>query len=277
MGTPISTPGTYSLSGDCYLANDINVAGGTALTFTGSSVRLNMAGRTVRNTAPHPTTMSIGIKGAGVTNLSIESGAITGFRHGVDSETPYTRVQAVDLSGNLYIGANLKGHTSRALYCTVNTIGGVTDEAYAIAFNIAGSGSSVVGNKITNIYRQNVAPESTGEGCPIIINSGAGACTVEQNFIENDEARPDTIGIYAGTGGAHEVNRNVIRGFKTGIWGGRQSTGPMTAVRNVLWMFNPLAGSRAFYGDYGSATEAVIIGYQTAFDGIIPHSGCFVG
>lgn len=269
MSTPITAGGTYSITGDCHLANDINVAGGTALTFTKPGVRLNMNGHTIRNTAPSPTVHSTGIHGRGSQNLVVEGGSITGFRFGINSTTPWTRLEHIDFSGCLYIGANLTGHTSRVLSCTADGIGGVSDAAYAIAINIGAGGCRIEENIFRNIYRQSAAPaNTTGEGCPILINSSAGSCTIARNFIENDTLARSTIGVFVGFGAAHKLDRNVIRGMERAIVGATENA-PMTATRNVLWMPLPKIDSKGIDSNHGTATDNLIVGYDTPVHGNI--------
>lgn len=271
MATAISSAGTYSIAGECYLANDINVSGGTALTFTQPGVRLNMAGKTIRNTSPHPTNLSMGIRGRSANNFVITDGSITGFRFGINSSTPWTRIEHVDFSDCLYIGANLTGHTSKVISCTADRIGGVSDEAYAIGLNISGSGGLVEGNYFRNIYRQSGAPPSTaGEGAAVVINAAAGDCDVVRNRFENDQIEDKTIAIFTGRGGAHTVAQNTVRGFKVGINGGFP-TGPLQAVENTLWMRSPKVGSVAISGNHGLAEGNLIVGYESAFVGTIPQ------
>lgn len=268
MATPITSAGSYG-TGEYYIANNITVAGGTALTFTGPA-RLNLAGMRIKSTNG-----GIGIQGSAANNIVVEGGNgswIDGFDIGVNSSTPWTRIEGVIFDNIRNIGANLTGHTSRFIANTVNAIGGHATEAYAVGVNISGDTSEVRNNKFFNTYRQVLPPPSTvGEGCPVILNAAAQGCLVEMNFIRNDTLQPNTIGVYCGIDGQHQVRFNQILNFDVGVEGGGAPSG-MFVHDNVIW--NRMAGTpgAAVSGNYGLVNDNAFGGYPVQIVGTIPNS-----
>jgi len=267
MTTPISAPGTYG-AGDYYLANDITVSGGTAITFTGPAT-LNLAGRRLKSTAG-----GIGIQGSAANNVAINGGRgswIDGFEIGVNSSTPWTRVEGVIFDNITHIAATLSGHTSRFYDNVVNGVGGYTAEAYAVGANMGGDNSEVVGNEFYNIYRQPGVPASwIGEGCPIILNSAGHNTLVKDNLISNDTLQPHTIGVFAG-GSGHIVQFNQMFNMNIGIQSALAAPGFVTAFKNTMWTPGG-AGTNAILANYGLATFNVFGSYSVPVSGSIPNS-----
>jgi hypothetical protein len=263
---PITTPGTYTAPGDYYLANDIVVSSGVALTFQASfpnSQRLNLNGKSVICTVPGDTR---GILGLGNTNLLITGGGaswIRGFRVGVVSSRPYTRIQEVLFEDILYMGITLSGDHSRVILCSISDVGGVSDEAYSVGVNITGYGGLVRGCEFRNFYRQVAAPPAlVGEGVPIILNASSVAAVVEHNYLHNDTPAASTIGIFAGAGGGHSVRNNVIRNMRHGV----QSGGDSDILGNII-QTGLVGGSVGISFSSGAADDNVLIGYETPVSG----------
>lgn len=280
MTTPITSAGQISSAGDYCLANDITVASGDGLWLsTSGAVNIDLNGYTLRSTETG-NAQSVGILSTGSATVTVKGpGKITGFRFGADIYgTGIAR--EIDLSGIKYCGANLRGANSQAVLCYADGIGGVTDEAYSIGINMTAGGGLIRANYFRNFYRQAGASlQISGEGVPIIVGSGAtGSCRVERNVCVNDVHEVGTIGAYLGTGATHYFDDNWIVGFCTGVWGGRQATGPMYAKRNGLWTPANLAGSRGVYGDYGLWDNTNnISGFETPIAGTMPQgvpTGC---
>ncbi len=264
--TAITSAGIYG-AGDYYLANDITVAGGTAITFTGPA-SLNLNGKRLKST-----NLGIGIQCSAANNIAITGGNgswIDGFQFGVASETPWTRIEGVIFDNIKHIAANLTGHTSRFISNTVNGVGGYTTEAYAVGANIGASGCFVQGNLFRNIYRQ-PGSSGVGEGCAVLINAVAGGALVERNFIANDATDDHTIAIYAGVAGGHVVRHNQVINYETCVEGGGAAPG-VTITENLFWRRSPGVVITAISADYGCATKNAIIGYDMPIFGTIPQS-----
>lgn len=261
----ITVPGDYYLAGDITITNVNQLVGGAALHITAAGVRINMNGCKVRGVGLDPNYPSVGIKGESTNNLVVfdgQVGGVTGFWCGVYSYTPWTRLQELDLSGNFYMGASMSAHTARLYYNRIDGIAGTTNESYAIGLNIGGSNSEIRGNVLRNFYKQ-VGATAVGEGCAVILNAVAGACVVERNWIENDQEAVDTIGIFAGSGGAHVITGNNIAGFQVGIMGGGAIGSPVTSRLNHVVRKSALASSSGITCDYGLTEGNMIIGYAT--------------
>jgi hypothetical protein len=260
---PITAPGAYP-PGDYYLANDITITSGTALTFTAATVsdraEINLNGKTI-HCVTALNAMTIGIGGSGPSNLVILGGGaswIDGCRMGVSSSRQ-TRVQEVIFTNIKYIAMDLSGPSSRAIGNVVDNVSGVTDEAYSMAITVRGSGAIIQGNSFHNLYRQaGAAPELVGEGVAIILNAAATGALVERNFVSNDVVAPDTIGIFSGAGAGHTIRDNSIRNFDKGI----QMAGASTVLRNVLFIGRALMESIGISATpVGTVSDSGIFGY----------------
>lgn len=275
MSTALTSPCAITVGGDYYLANPITVNGGVAFTVQATGVRINLNGMTIADASTgNGYSAAFSASNGSYTNLAVFGGAITGFRVGVDSNMPYTRVQEVDLSGNKYIGANLSGAVSRSILCVANGIGGVSDEAYAIAVNMGGAGGFIQGGDFRNIYRQAGAAGSlVGEGCPIVAQ-GAGI-TIEKNFIQNDTVADKTIAVFTGAAGGAVVRMNQMYGFKLGVQDALAG-GSISVTQNAIRLAAEISGSKAIWGELGAASDNVIAGYETAISGGITDGGNLV-
>lgn len=278
MSTPITSGGAINSYDEYYLANDIVSSTFPVLTVN-TYCRINGNGKQIRYTGTDSdSNPSVGIQINAPSPYQVNiSGGLTfsGVRFGILSSSPYTRIQyGVDFSGCRYCGASLGGHDSWVQYCLANGIGGVSDNAYAIAVNVSADNCLVDSNQFTNIYRQAGAdPSIVGEGCPIILNASCTNGTVTRNFIENDTSQTHTIGVFAGAGGFHTVQHNNFVNYNIGIQGGPTSSSALTLYRNQLWMKNALAGSIGIKADYGTATDDLIVGYSNPISGTITLSG----
>lgn len=256
---PIYGPGSYP-PGDYYLANDIVVTSGTALTFNAVEVKdraeVNLNGKTIRCQGPD----TIGIEGHGPSNLIIIGGGgswIDGCRIGV-SASRQTRVQEVIFTNIRYMAMDLSGPWSRVILNVVDGVRGVTDEAYSVAVNASGPNAIIRGNLFTNFYRQPGVPEwFVGEGVPIILNAAATGALVELNTLRNDVATTDTIGIWVGIGGGHTIRGNSVRNFHRGIVG----NGTGLVEGNTVAMPFYLEGAIPLGVAYATEQDNTVVGY----------------
>ena len=278
--TPIYSPGVINAPGDYYLANDIVVtspaqlSNSAALLITAAGVRLNTNGFKVRGVGLSPNSPSYGIRGQATNNLVVcdgQVGGVTGFWCGIQSETPWTRLEQLVLSGNYNIGANLTAHTPRIYYNVIDGIGGETLDPYNTCLLLAnpsyGSGGGryeVRGNIIRNMYKQG---SGVGEGVAIILSATSCGGVCERNFIENDVEEAGTIGIFGGMGGTHTLTGNVLTGFKFPIQAGGTPGSAITARLNTIRLRSSMAGSVGISADYGLVEDNLIAGYATPFSG----------
>ena len=140
MPYTISSPGSY------YLANNLSVTNGSAITITANQVTLDLNGFTLSSTEASPTGTGILLAG-GNTDITILNGHITGnviysggnytgsgFANGIyysGSNPENVLVSHVSVSGCLYYGIYLSYNNSTAVdFCTVQIIG-----SYGIAAN----------------------------------------------------------------------------------------------------------------------------------------------
>lgn len=279
MTTPITGPCTISTYGEYYLANDIVSSTSPAINIQ-SYCRINPNGKTISVTcSDSAASPNIGIlvNAASPYQVNIEGTLyFSGVRFGILSSSPYTRIgYGVDFSGCKYCGVSFSqgADNSWVRYCSANGIGGITDDAYAIGVNVGANNCLVDSNQFTNIYRQSGASSSlVGEGCPVILSSSSSNGIVRNNFIMNDTAQANTIGVFGGAGGSHVISRNVFKDFNIGIQGGGSPSSALTIEKNVLWM-ESLAGSVGIQAVYGTASYNLLAGYDTAFNGSITQTG----
>lgn len=278
MATPIYSAGVISSPGDYYLANNIvitstsQLTSGAALLVTAAGVRINTNGCKIIGQGLSPNYPSKGVYAQSTNNFVMHDGqvgGVTGFWCGVYSETPWTRLQELDLSGNFYMGAHLGAHTARLYYNKIDGISGTTNEAYAVGLNVAGNTSVVRGNTIRNLYKQ-AGSSGVGEGCAIILNASAGTCVVERNWIENDTEASSTIGIFGGIGGNHQITGNNISNFNIGVQGGGTHASGMTVTLNHVVKVTKTTGSVGISADYGLAQGNTILNYATPVAGSVP-------
>lgn len=153
--TPISSaPYTINTPGSYYLASNLSVATGNAITIAASGVSLDLNGFTISSTASPAA-------GAGVLlnvlmkNISISNGHIqgnvtnngndiyggSGFQNGItclnDSSCVNISVTRVSVSGCLGHGINLGGDFNSVEYCKVRTVGGLGIRSGIIEHSIA--------------------------------------------------------------------------------------------------------------------------------------------
>ena len=257
-----------------YLANNITISSGTALRFVGPyGQTLNLNGKTIQCiTAGNDVT--IGIQATGSLNFIVNGGGgsyIKGCRIGIDAPRDWTRIQEVLFQGIKYMAINLSGYMGKAIMNQIDTVGGVTDEAYSVGINVSGDGGIVRGNYIHNLYRQvGAAPDLVGEGVPIILNASSHGSLVELNYLENDASVGDTIGIFAGSGGGHTIRQNSIRNFCRGIESGAASQ----LWDNVVTLGSPVDDSLGISASMGAVFGNLIAGYpEGSAVRTVPESG----
>lgn len=256
----IDRPGYYHLEADSIATGMFNIV------INSPNVDLNLAGRTVRCAPPNPSTaVTFGVYSMGYSNVRVHNGRITGCFYG--AHVPYgsnVRIENIDFTANTYIGLNIGANTGSNNIVRGNIfadIGGYTPEAYAIGINGVGSSTTVEGNTFRNIYRQ-AASSGVGEGVAILVSSNQTGVVIRNNWIQNDDVRANTYGIWVATGAEAQLYENSITNFVTGIAG--EAISPLD---NRLLLRTSVAGSLAIGGNSGTATRNVIEGYAVPIAG----------
>ena len=152
--TPISSaPYTISSPGSYYLATNLTVSSGSAITVATNDVTVDLGGFTVKSTAAGATGYGILIN-SGLRNLAIVNGFIeggvtnngsgvytgSGFAYGISysATAPVNvRVSAVSVSGCLNHGINLFQNATVVQSCTVQTVGSYGIVADAVSDSTA--------------------------------------------------------------------------------------------------------------------------------------------
>lgn len=214
--TPITACGSYG-AGNYTLAADLEVASGDCLTFLGDVTLAAGTGDEVRSTATG-NAWDYGVKhSGGVLNMS--GIAIRGFRVGLKASGPNSILADLTFTGNRYFGVWITGNGTKMTGGSVASIGGVTDETYAIGIQAAANNVQISGVTFRNIYRQARGPGSLGDhlGEGLAVNfpaSTIGGKLLNSTF-SNDEFVVDTIGAFLGAGGGHSVDgfklHNILR------------------------------------------------------------------
>lgn len=278
-GRPIERPGNIALPGRYFLARDLivrtprDLIDGAALRVSSAGVELDLNGMSIVGDGLDPGTVTFGILSDSEPDLVIvnsqPAGGVRGFWCGIQSNATGTRIEQLDLSGNRYLGANLKGKEARFCRNRVHGIGGVTGAAYAVGVQVTAGGFEICENSFRNVYRQpGAAAAVIGEGCAILINSSSSGGRCEGNAVENTRIEPLTIGCFAG-GGANTLVRNTLVNFHKAIQGGGSTEAPLTAAGNELRLSAPAAGSIGILADFGAATDNRIVNYEHPIEGTI--------
>ncbi len=258
MSTAISSPGTYG-AGDYQLSADVSVNGADAITFTGDAT-LDLNGHTIIDTAVGNKS-SYGVNAAGTLTLydSRAGQGISGFRVAVKASGAGSNVIGLRITAR-YMGVWLAGDNSTVEGCHIAEIGGVTDEPYAIGVQVGSAqGCRVERTTFRNFYRQaGHTGVGAGEGLPVNLSSNSFGCEMRECVCINDEACADTIGVFAGSGGGHEIRDNLFHNFAIGP--AAVSTLDIPITGNRVSLDAPVSGSIGISGESCSPTGNVVIG-----------------
>ncbi|HEX3625447.1 MAG TPA: hypothetical protein VH280_08480 [Verrucomicrobiae bacterium] len=200
--TPISSaPITITQSGSYYLATNVTVGSGNAITIHANNVMLDLNGFAISSTE-NPAATGCGIFAGGVTNFTIFNGFISsgvtnstsgvyggsGFGYGIFCTNTFNALaRAISVSGCLYDGLYLDINNSSAQFCAVSEAGSfgivalsVSDSTELNCYtgitgytvnNCVGTGStqySIGGTIANNCYGN--SPLGIGVDCTIAVN-----------------------------------------------------------------------------------------------------------
>lgn len=251
----ITSPGVHRLSGNVSAAN-------YPIRILANGVLLDLNGFTVSCTPSSPATaQTFGIDANGRSGVHVYNGRVTGCMFGIQmGSASNVSVVGVDLTGNTYVGVNIGYATNaRVRGCTFAAITGYTAEAYSVGVNGVGSGALIEGNTFRDFDRQPGAA-GVGEGVAVLVTAGAQGVTIRGNWFENSDPEMDTIGLWVAqdTG-----NITIAENSFTNI---RDAIGGFVGVANDnrFLMRAPVADSVAISFNNGTATDNVIVGYETA-------------
>ena len=265
------TPLEIRSSGIYKLSSDLTAKAHRAIRVSSDDVDLDLNGYTVRCLPVHPKpsdgskpSLTIGIHAGSRKNVVVRNGAVTSCGRGLQAnrETCGLRIEGVDFSGNISIGANL-GEASGTIVrgCIFAMIAGDIYEAYATGLNAVGPDSVVEHNRFLDLYRQSEA-EGPGEGVGVLVAAGMEKIIIRHNRFENTVAGPNTIGIWAGEDTDTLVTDNTFTNFERGV----ASLGKLTATNNRFLLREPLPDSLAVGANGGGvALRNAVDGYAVAF------------
>lgn len=263
------TPLRIKSSGIHKLSSDLTVRAKHAVRIHADDVDLDLNGYTVRCLQLHPKPSGgsmppppIGIHAGGRTNVVVRNGTVTSCWCGFQAlDARNLRLEGVDFSGNLSIGADL-GEASGTIVrgCTFAKITGYSYEAYATGLNAVGQDAVVEHNLFLDLYRQSEV-EGPGEGVGVIVVSGKNVI-IRHNRFENTVGRPNTIGIWAREDTDTLVTENTLTNFERGV----ASLGNLTVTNNRFLLREPLPDSLAVGANGGGiALRNAVDGYAVAF------------
>ena len=267
------TPLTIKSSGTHRLSSDVIARGYYAIRIYADDVDLDLNGYTVRCLPLHskPSDGSkppshIGIDASGRKNVVVRNGAVTSCSRGfqANQEACGLRIERVDFSGNLSIGANLSGASSTIVRgCTFAKIAGDIYEAYATGLNAVGPDSVVEHNLFVDLYRQSEV-EGPGEGVGIVASDGM-EIMIRYNWFANAVSRHGTIGVWGGEDTDVSVTENCFTNIERGV----ASRGPLTVTNNRFLLRGSLPdkGDQIAVGANGGGVASwnVVVGYAAAF------------
>jgi hypothetical protein len=198
----ISTPGTTTLDRD-YEHSE------TVIAITADDVVLDLAGYTVRCTAPVATGQCAGVRVFNRANVTVKNGAITKGHYGVFgfNVSGFT-LESVDLSENAYVGATLTGLNNRIVGITCKRIKGYAIGIYAICVDGIGVNGVIEDSEFGELYRQN---DGIGEGVAVIVSSDETNVRVRNSSMKNNRLQSGSIAVWFGdnaTGGATGLTIN---------------------------------------------------------------------
>lgn len=261
--TTITSAGTYG-AGDYTLGSNMTLAG-SALTFTGTAT-LDLNGKTITDTTGgNAWTYGVTLQGAdSVVYDSKGNGKITGFRVGVKAEASGCSLRGLDLSGNRYFGAWLSANNCSVIGGRIGSIGGVTDEKYAIAVQCDAQNPLVYGVAFDEMYPQaGYTGTGAGEGLPVNFAASSVNGVMRRCVSVNTVPKVNTYGMFGGSGGGHTVEDCTFWNF----WRAAASSNVGTVVmrRNFAWLRSNISGSLGFSCLSSGVEENVAIGYEDPF------------
>lgn len=209
--TTIHAPGTYTF------ANDITAPDVNGLVVLASDVIIDLNGFTL-SSAPG-VAQTIGVSIAQYAHrVQVTGGLITGFTFGVHNNgSTSTFLVDLDLSRNLYVGANLGGGwASTVRRVTCRQIGGYSAEAYAVAINGIGSEGVVEDSIFEDLYRQS-GVSGVGEGVAVLVGAGEANVKVRRNQMRNSRVEPNTIGVFGAEGATGLISDNLFHNLSAAI------------------------------------------------------------
>ena len=268
------TPLRIESSGTHKLSSDLTVKGYAAILVDADDVDLDLNGYTVRCLPLHPKPSDgsmppppIGIHATGQKNVVVRNGKVTDCGRGFQAsyENCGVRLEGVDFSGNVSIGANLGGASDCIVRgCTFAKIGGDLYEAYATGLNAVGPDSVVEHNLFVDLYRQSEV-EGPGEGVGII--AGDGKKMIRHNWFANTVSRHGTIGVW----GNQNSDVSVVENCFTNIERGVASRGTLTVTNNRFLLRDPLPDdgkrNQVAVGANGGGVASwnLVVGYLKSF------------
>jgi len=264
----IHAQGTYG-PGSYYLAQDIVVAKGHGLVFTGSAT-LDLRGHAIA-TSQTGNDWDIGIKmegqGSRLTDSSHGKGRVSGFRVGVALSGGGSRIVGGDYSGNRYIGIWIRADDVEVRGVTIARIGGVSDEKYAIGVQLGEASNCLVSRaRFEDLYPQaRYAGDGPGEALAVNFWASSRNCTMRGSVAINAEPRSDTIAVFAGSVGGHTIDDNVVHNFVVGLAASSASTA--TLRDNIISIQARVPGSIGISGRGAVAAGNIVMGpFETGID-----------
>lgn len=253
----ISTPGTYG-GGEYVLSAPIV----GSLVFTGSA-KVDLRGFTVDiGGSGNAWDYGVIMQGAGsILGDSLGGSKVTGGRVGVKLEGSGSRIKGVDLSGNRYFGAWLAADDCEVIGGIIGSIGGVSDEAYAMAVQCDHANPVVKDVRISEIYPQaGYTGASPGEGLSVNFSASCVNGTMERCVVRNNIVATHTYGVFAGHGGGHKIADNQIINFWFGI---AVAKAGLPVVRgNFLSTQTALPDDMGIGCPVGQCKDNIVIGYH---------------
>lgn len=198
------------------LSADVSSSSNPVLSLESNSV-LDLNGHTISCTLPKDQ-QSVGISVDGKSNIIIRNGKITNCYMGVRGNyAQNVTLDNIDLSENLYIGANMPGGSFNSIINSIcRNIRGYLVEAYAICINGIGNNGNIAHNVIEEIYRQtNVS--GTGEAVAVLIPANEKNVMIQNNVISNSVKQSGSIGMWFGDGATGIVDGNTIYNYSNPI------------------------------------------------------------
>lgn len=274
MLTPVPPDGVITTSGEYYLAANRTSVGEFNVRVEADGVDLNLNGKILQNSSGSSTAASSGVYVGSRSNVRVRNGRVLGSQFGIlAAQADYLTVEDIDFTGCRYIGVSVGALAfgAKVRRCIFGSIGGWSSEAYAIGVNGVGRSGIVEGCIFIEIYRQALAsPETVGEGCAVLVSSGATGAVVRQNWFDNSRTGGrKNIALWVAEGATATVLRNTITNFGRGI----TSAGGSSVAENRLMMRSPEEESIGIHLASGVGQNNVLLGYEQPLNGPGAYSG----
>jgi hypothetical protein len=156
-----------------------------------------------------------------VKSVKIHNGGIDGAIIGINvTAGTAISVEKMSLKNIGAIGINAVADKIEIRNTTISNVGIKPldkDNAYAIGINLGSKDALVSDCKISDVRRQSLEPNITGEPVGILVTSSCGNCVITGNELNKGKPEVDSYGVWNAALGKVYISKNKVSGFRNGI------------------------------------------------------------